>query len=824
MSLAIWSNVNRIPFVLPAVLGLSLVSGAELCAQTALALNGQTSLIRPLGATVTVAATGTAGLPTLLLVDATPGPTQVLGVTLPLGLTPGLFVGFMGILPASGSLDLAFTIPHRESLHAAKLYFAAVALDPAAPAGLDVSNGASLSIVARPQLAGRPLATYPFFEHVSAINRQSPVSLGVDPRFTFVAGKTTDVYVVAARTAAQWDAGPALVDVRGTAQTVTFPAAATGIQQQTFQLDAGTLPGPSEALASGDTRIGVGYDVVIDVDRDGVFDPDSDLIDGYGDDEAGFYVCRDLVRGGTLTQTNRGPHPVSVLTYSGGSFLGQRTFYPTNIAQLGQLPLVVVSHGNGHDYTWYGHIGYHLASYGYVVMSHQNNTMPGSHTAAQTTLLNTQYIIANQATIGAGVLNGRIDVGTIVWIGHSRGADGVARAYDQLFNGTFTPTNFTITDIKLVSSMAPVDFGGWSGQSPTLGGNGNGSHPHDANFHLLVAQADDDVHGCASAPQVYWYGIHERATRKRQSMSLYGVGHGDLHDGGGSSVAIGPSLIGRTATHDLMRGYYLALVSHHIRGDVPSRDYLWRQFESFRPVGAPNTTGVVVNMTFTDDPQDKFVIDNFQNQSFASPNLASSGAAVAIDVQNFVEGRCDDANGDFADNVNDPFNGFTYDDTASNGTQRSESYACVFSFSGATSSSLTYDLANLSARPNFRDYSHLSFRAAQGSRHPFTTAVLGDLTFAVTLEDDLGNQSTVSIGAYGGGIEEPYQRNTGPTCGAGVGWNSEYETIRIRLTDFLNDGRTLDLARTRKVIFRFGSAHGSAQGRLAFDDIELTRK
>ena len=48
MSFATWSNVNRIPFVLPAVLGLSLVSGAELCAQTVLALNGQTALAKKL--------------------------------------------------------------------------------------------------------------------------------------------------------------------------------------------------------------------------------------------------------------------------------------------------------------------------------------------------------------------------------------------------------------------------------------------------------------------------------------------------------------------------------------------------------------------------------------------------------------------------------------------------------------------------------------------------------------------------------------------------------------------------------------------------------
>ncbi|HEX6811614.1 MAG TPA: hypothetical protein VF384_08335, partial [Planctomycetota bacterium] len=82
----------------------------------------------------------------------------------------------------------------------------------------------------------------------------------------------------------------------------------------------------------------------------------------------------------------------------------------------------------------------------------------------------------------------------------------------------------------------------------------------------------------------------------------------------------------------------------------------------------------------------------------------------------------------------------------------------------------------------------------------------------------------INIGAYGAGIEEPYQRNTDPSCGAGVGWNSEYETIRIRVADFLNNGSLVDLNSVRKLIFRFGPSVGSTQGRLGFDEIELNTK
>lgn len=802
---------------------VSLLVTVGASAQSTLDFDGQTTLIRTIGSPITANVTAAIGQPVALMVDTDPGPTSVLGLTVPLGLSPAFGMVVIGFVPPGGTLSFTFRTPYEPSFHGETAYFAALSLDSMAPSGFAVSNGVALTTVARPQLAGNPLPTYPFFQHVTAINRQSPVSMAVDPRLGYVAGKTADVYVVAKKTAAQWDSNPALVDVRGAAQTVTFPAGATTIQQNTFLLDAGSLPGPSEVPTSGDPRIGIGYDVVVDFGQDGQFDADVDLIDGYGD-EAGFYVTRNLTLGGIKTNVTRGPYAVTQINYSGGSFLGQRTYYPSNIASLGQLPLVVVSHGNGHDYTWYDHIGYHLASFGYVVMSHQNNTMPGSHTAATSTLQNTDYILANQAVIGGGVLNGHIDGHEIVWIGHSRGADGVARAYDQLFTGATTPAQFAIGDIRLVCSMAPVDFGGWAGAQPTLGGVGNGSNPHNANFSLLVAQADSDVNGCASTPEVYWYALHERATDRRQSMSMYGVGHGDLHDGTGGAFASGPNLIGRATTHDIMRGYLLALVSYHIKGDVPSRDFLWRQYEAFRPVGAPTTAGVVVNMTLKDGAASgKYVIDDFQNQSFASPNLATSGANVTVGVQAFVEGRADDANDDFTDSINDPFNGFTYDSFSGSAPFRSDSFACVFSFDGAANYELAYDLSTAAGRPDFVDYAFLSFRAAQGTRHPLTTAVLGDLTFSVALEDETGHQSTINIGAYGGGVEEPYQRNTGPVCGIGNGWNSEYEVTRIRLTDFLNNGSGIDLSRVRKVVFRFGPAYGSAQGRIAIDDIELVR-
>lgn len=804
--------------------GLALAA-APVSAQIQVSFDGSTDVVRRVGSLVSLDITAPAGTSGLLLVDTGAGPTMVLGESFPLDLSPLLFGIPFGPTVDGVPTTVQFDAPDRDAFHGLTLFFAAVAVDGGSPSGLAVSNGSSLTLAARPDLVGRSVAEYPFFETTAAINRGDVVEFALDARYPVAAGTSVDVFVVESKTASEWDVDPTLVDVRGGGQAVTFPSGTSLIQDRTFTVDVGTLLGPDETPGLGDTRIGVGYDLVVDVNRNGVFDDGVDLIDGYDETESGFYIVRDVTVGGRPGFPNLGPLPVTEVSYTGGSFLGQNTFYPSNIAGMGQLPLVVVSHGNGHMFTWYDHIGLHLASYGYVVMSHQNNTVPGSHTAADSTLANTEYFLSNLATIQGGVLDGHIDTSKIAWIGHSRGADGVARAYDQIFRGDFVPTQFSIEDLKLVSSIAPVDFGGLSGSSPTLGGFQNGSNPHDATFHLWVGQADDDVNGCADSNQVAWYRLHERATEGRQSISLYGVGHADFHNGPTGSVASGPNLIGRAQTHDIMRGYVLPLMKVFLDDDVPSRDFLWRQYESFRPIGAPIGTSVVANLMFQEAPADRLVLDDFQDPGSVNPTLASSGAMVSMTVSSFVEGRLDDCNTTFSNDINDPFNGFTHDDFDSFDTQ-SNSFGSVFSFDGSGDREIVYDLTTITDAIDVGDFEFLSFRAAQGTRHPLTDAARGDLRFDVTLEDAFGRQSTINIGAFGGGIEEPYLRNSrgfGGPCGIGLGWNSEFETVRIRLRDFRNNGTAIDLEEIQKVIFQFGPSHGSAQGRLGLDEIEFTK-
>jgi hypothetical protein len=722
------------------------------------------------------------------MADTSPGPTLAFGQSLPVGFSPNLVTTFLGTIPAGGELDLSAPVPFDQGLTGLDIYMVAGLATGTGAAHFEWTGGAHLRVLDRNlQLAGNPLPAYPWFEFVRAFNSDAPVSLAVDPGLhPEVAGVTADVYVVAKKSRAGWLTDGTLLDVSGAPHAVTFSA--NSIEANEFTISA------SNALASNaGLDVGVGYDVVVDLDRDGAWDHD-DLIDGFSD-EAGFYDVADIAQ--------PGPLDVTEVIYSGGTWLGQDLYYPTDIANVpGLRPLVVVSHGNGHNYQWYDHIGDQLASWGFIVMSHTNQTMPGIETASTTTLTNTDYLLGNLGTIAGGALAGHVDGHRIMWIGHSRGGEGVARAYDRLVDGTYTAVNFTAADIKLISSMAPTDFLGTAS-----------SNPHGVPYHIWVGGADNDVTGCVSSDITQSYHLHDRAEGTRMGIGLYGVGHGDFHDNDTvSEVAAGPCLIGRPDTHTIMRGHLVALAEHFLEGNIPSEDFLWRQWEHFRPMGAPDWDPcVVVNLQYRPDPTvpDVFVLDDFQTNP--DLELSSSGGTVAGSVSFIAEDRLDDGDNNFTWNGG-RLNGF------SEASATDSSRGLVIEYDGSTDVDLSFSMP-----PDVHDvsrYAYFQFRATQVTRHPLTIAALQDTNFTVELRDGAGHVSTVGTGTWGGGIAEPYQRGG---CGTGFGWGNEFETIRIRLSDFTHDGSGLDLTDLSAVTFRFGPSFSSpAMGRLGFDDLMFT--
>ncbi|MCI0538415.1 MAG: hypothetical protein L0Z50_24675, partial [Verrucomicrobiales bacterium] len=427
--------------------------------------------------------------------------------------------------------------------------------------------------ITKTELAGNSLAQYPFFEYVRAFNVNAPVKVAIDPtRFPAIVGCTCSTYVVNHKSASDWTTNPALVDVTpGGMLAHTFIAGT--IQANTFEVAAA-----STLNANAGAGLGVPYDVVLDCDRNGSLS-DGDYIDGLSG-EAGLYMVSDTTAAGPFAVTEEIYNLDSGVAAGfgiPGNKLGEDLYFPTNIAAMGGLPIVIISRGNGHDFRWYDHIGNHLASYGYVVMSHDNNTEPGSLFAATTTIGHTDAFIdqAEAGAIASGALVGHIDTHRIVWIGHSRGAEGVAIAYDSLFDGAVTPTHYGRKDIRLISSMLPTDFNGT-----------DVANPHDANYHLWTASGDADVDGSAGCELCQTFHLADRATGYKQSTIVQGAGHGEFHDeAAAGDVFTGPCGIGRANTHLIQLGYLLPLVKHYVEGNVPALDFLTRQYESFHPIG-----------------------------------------------------------------------------------------------------------------------------------------------------------------------------------------------------------------------------------------------
>ena len=652
------------------------------------------------------------------------------------------------------------------------------------------------------ELAGKPIAGFPHFQTTRSFNVGEPIHVAFDPLTDAgLRRRTLDLFVIEHEELPLFLAGRKLASATGAVLRVRLTAGS--VKENTFLVDAGTLSPASTPDANGTVLLGKGYDVVADVNLDGALDP-GDVLDG-ALDGAGFYVVEDFV---TLKRGKEtGPYGVTEVFFSGGTtFTREDIYFPSNVAELGRLPLIVVSHGNGHNYTWYDHIGYHMASWGYVVMSHANNTGPGIETASTSTLRNTEVFLERLDQIAGGALVGHVDGHRIVWMGHSRGGEGVARAYRRLMNHTPFATRYSVEDVRLVSSIAPTDFLG-------VGVSDMGAAP----YHLWTGGADSDVNGCANCDICQTFHMLERADGTRLSTYLHGAGHGDFHDGDGSAFANGPCRLGRPRTHQIMRAYLLPLVQFALDGNPACLDYLTRQWEEFRAFGAPDpglpaSRCAVVDLMYLPGPErERLVIDDFQ----AEPAItrSSSGAQVTCSpglAARLREGRLDDATNTFTASIGDAMNGMIM---AGPGDTSAGS---VFEWNGADEwlmFEVPADERDLGALRT------LTFRAAQSTRDALTTAEAGDLEFEVQLSDSARHSSTIRIGAYGGGIEEPYQR---ASCGMGNGWANEFETIRIPLADFKRDGNPLDLGDVVAITLLFGPSHGSRSGRIGLDELEFT--
>jgi dienelactone hydrolase len=591
---------------------------------------------------------------------------------------------------------------------------------------------------------------------------------------------------VAARSEAQWGADPVLVDARlSGSQAVTFPGGA--MSANVVSLNASALLAPGDA----ETRVAAGYDVVIDADRDGMLS-EGDLVDGFGD-ATGVWYAKDLTR---LGPYGRAPALDYAVSWPGLPSTRTRELlvYPSDTS-LTSMPLVIIAHGNGHDYRWYDYVQQHLASHGYVVMSHQNDTIPGIEAASDSMLRHADAFIGNYATF-APALAGRLDTSRIMWIGHSRGGEGVVRATSKITDGVYVPTHYALSDFKVTSSIAPTV---WQGTTSQI---------HDQNYHLLFGAADGDVCGCPDRDHRQSYQLYERGTGSKQVTYVHGADHNDFNCCGFEDFTGPPgTAIGRAEGQRIANATWLALAERYLKDNLWAEEFIWRHQDSLQSPSIAQSSKII--REHNPGPAVGRVIDDYQ--SAPSSTLASSGAAVGFSVADLTEGRLEDRDLAFSALSTDPMNGMTRASSAGS----DDTAGVVFEWDNTDS---VYEFTLPASQRDLGGLAAISMRVAQSTRDPLTTTSMDGLEFTIELVDGAGTASAVRTGTYATRVRDPYQRTS---FGAGAGWQNEFETVRVRLIDFTRDGSGLDLGNVETVRLRFGPGFGSAQGRIGLDDVRL---
>lgn len=643
--------------------------------------------------------------------------------------------------------------------------------------------GINSQIHVRP-MSGQVLNESPFFHFIDNFQSGESVNIAFDPAdHESLIGQSLAIYIVRSKSPSEYELDVSLSDVRGNPQNIMLTAG--DIVDNIFELEFS-----KDLLDQDGYGLGVRYDIIVDVNGDQELSA-GDVIDGWDDERAGFFKVHNTSNPGPL-ETTAQDH------LDNTQWLDKRIFYPEDIAQLGQLPVVIVSHGWTYDYTMYDYIGEFLSSYGYIVVIHETDVGEGgpaaTHSASLTTLDNTDHFLGSIHTIIGGVLAGHVDKNRIAFIGHSTGGEAIVRAYSSIAQNEYVPQHFSLEDIKLLCPFAPVAW-----LAPTF------VHPGSTNFHLFSAAADTDC-SLISAPEWGYqqsFSIFERSTGNKQLTYIHGAGHTDLNDCTEGCFpwvdTNAPNLIGKENTHLVVISYLLPLMELYLKENLAGEEYFTRSYDDFHPLGVPEFVQLAKEYKVADTGY-KYIIDDYQSNS--SPSLSSSGTAVTFQVDNLLELEMRDNDNSFAWTGSQEANGFSRSKAAD------DPRCLVLDWS---SDNAYYELA-IPEMVDPSQYEYLSIRVCQGTQHPNTVALNSDLDFTISLIDGSGNTSSIATSKYLG-VNRPYQRSGG--------WANEFESIRMRITDFSIGQSDFNMHDITAIRLEFGASYGAPIGRLGIDDIEL---
>jgi hypothetical protein len=683
-------------------------------------------------------------------------------------------------------------------------------------------------------LAGRRTIKrdYPGIEFQDTFLRHTPVYAALDPSdvpSNHPGGAFAAIYVVRARSRAEWRQDPTLRDVT---EGVEYRAIKPGTLEFTIgQVWADADPPGIESIPC---------DVVIDVAQgpvlpapgpltgtgtggssggtsnvfNGVYDPGVDFIDKL--EGNGLYVVDD--------PSDFGPYPIGRVDYDfpdaydipWGSYADKNVdvratvTYPaqttgTDVPIWGtsqQFPIVFILHGNhivclsgcvwncsksqrvpnhhGYDYLldlWASHGFIAVSIDGFDVTCNDDRFIE----RASLILEHIRYWEDwNNPSIPDTTWNGRfwnrIDVTRVGIAGHSRGGEGAAGAVQ--INQDVALGH----QIKACITIAPTDF---NGANPP-GGGPKEFLVRDTAFFNIMGSNDGDVWDDEGA-QIFDRASPPKHRATKSQAFIYGAEHNswntvwvDSSWGGGDDDPGGPGSLTHQQQQDTARVYMTTWWMAWLQDRKEMLAFHRGRLDS------PKLSSVKTYWSFED--AERVDVDNFEDKP-ADPTKNSLGGAVTVSPTPVKYQE------------NSLFPG-AYD-----GSFFQQTNGLIVGWNVTT----TYESDIPSTNQDVSGWSHLHIRATQIWDN-LTLNTGGNQSFVVNLVDANGVSQSVDVSTEAfAPIPVSYRAAIGPR-------KSMLSSIRVPLRSFTQDNSKLDLTQITKIVITFQST-----GLLGIDDIQFTK-
>ncbi len=348
-------------------------------------------------------------------------------------------------------------------------------------------------------ISGRSISGSPYFRYSDTFEVGEDIYGALDPGIVDPGNisKMCALYVIPSKTSTQWNTNNSLNHL---------PVLGGNSNVQKFKVQAGCINMNKRLLWSNATQIGE-YDIVADFGNnvpnlssfipDNAYDTPLDIIDGYF--VAGFRVVNDPgtmsdfthIGNWNYTEGTQGTATVQdELTHyhTPGGFsttnvtVNRRAhvYFPadvagvTNPAQIStakaDYPLIVIIHGNGHNYVSYDFLLQHFAKNGFIAASiHLNGGMRG---LGRANMFFEHHAIL-QSAFGSNMQN------NIGIMGHSRGGEAVLKV------ARINAVQSLGLNVNAVIALGPTDQYG----SEALSGG------HSTPYFVLYGARDGDING-----------------------------------------------------------------------------------------------------------------------------------------------------------------------------------------------------------------------------------------------------------------------------------------------------------------------------------------